>query len=196
MNNLFQKLKSTVIEAAQKTEFRHHKWYVKYHLEIAESIAMELCDKYPEADRELVKMLVWFHDYGKMLDFDDQYQKTLTDGKLKLEELGFPSDLIDKIIHHINTSDKKINLGASNIPIEIKILSSSDGAAHLAGPFFQMFSYENPDKPVDELLQGQINKAKTDWEMKIVLPEIKKAFQGRHNLILEQNGILPPKYLS
>lgn len=195
MEHLFEKLKAAVVDAAVNPDFRHHKWYIKYHLEIVEQIAMELCDTYSHADRKLVSMLVWFHDYGKMLDFDDQYEKTLTEGKNKLVELQFPNELVEKIIHYIDLADKKVNLESNDTPIEIKILSSADGAAHLVGPFFALYWYENPDRAIDSLLEGNTNKALIDWEKKIVLPEVKKAFLNRHLLILEQSGKLPKKFL-
>ncbi len=185
-----------VKQLSSNEEFVHHKWFVIYHLEIVDKIAMELCDKYPEADRDFVRVLVWIHDYGKMIDFDNQYELTLTKGKEKLTEIGFEHEFVDRIVKAMQIIDKKDIAELESSTIEIKIVSSADGASHHVGPFYFLILYENPDKPMNELLKGNLNKTNKDWDRKIVLPEVKEAFEQRHNFVLEQNGELPDKYLT
>lgn len=67
---------------------------------------MELCDHYPEADRELVELMAWLHDYWKILDFEHEYSETLTAGRQKLTELGFPPEIINRVIMYVDTLDK------------------------------------------------------------------------------------------
>ena len=191
MENLILKFREEVIFLASKSEFVNSKWYVKYHLEIVEKIAMELCDLYPNADRNLVKLLVWLHDLGKILGLDNN--GTLIVGKKKLMEIGLPGKIIDQVIVGVKAIDEKIYLETALI--EVKIVSSADGAAHLIGPFFLIWFYENPNRPINELMEKNIQKVRTDLEKKIVLPEVKEVFLHRYNLVLEQNGIFPDKYL-
>ena len=196
METLVKNFREQVVIAAENPNFIHHKWYVKYHLEIVEKISLELCDRYQDANRDLVILLVWLHDYGKMFDNIDPYQTTLTYGKAKLLELGFSSPLVEKAISFIDLFDKKIDLDKESTPIEVKIVSSADAASHLVGPFYYMWMHENSDRDAGDLMQSTIKKAGLEWKTKVVLPEVKQAFAKRQEFTLELNGLLPTKYLS
>ncbi len=195
MTGNIQLLRSEVIKAAQDPNFIHHKWYVKYHLEIVEKISLELCDRYPEANKDLVIALVWIHDYGKMIDASNQYNATLTAGRRLLTKLEFSDETIEKILSYIESFDKKEELDKATTPIEIKIVSSADAASHLVGPFYYMWMHENGDKDPFFLMESTIKKANMEWEKKIVLPEVKQAFAARQSFTLELNCQLPSSYL-
>ncbi len=182
MKKLINTFKKEVKQMTRNPGFIHHSWFVKYHLEIVERISLELCEKYPRADKNLVLLLVWFHDYGKIVDFNNQYEATLTKGKKKLLEIGFSNQLVEKIIAYMKIFDKKENL--KDAPIEVQIVSSADGASHLVGPFYHIFWKENHTWTEQELMAENKRKALVDWEKKIVLPEVKKAFLERHKLLL------------
>lgn len=192
--------KQHVTEISANPDFVHHKWFVKWHLKVVEQIARELLQHYPDADKDLVEVMVWLHDYGKILDYDNQYQKTLTAGRRKLTELGFAPEFVEAAVNNIEILDKKMELDLNQAPIEVKIVSSADACSHLTGPFMSIFfNFETDptfkDRDLDQLLQGNIAKANKDWQRKIVLPEARQAFEWRYRAILEQSGQFPEKFL-
>ncbi|HEY1835717.1 MAG TPA: HD domain-containing protein [Candidatus Saccharimonadales bacterium] len=193
-------LRQHVREAAANPDFVHHKWFVKWHLEIVEKIAAELCEHYTQADRELVEVMVWLHDYGNILDIDNRREKTLSEGPKILAQLGFPAEFAQKAVSYIETMDKKLELDLRQAPVEVQIVSSADGCSHMVGPFLKIFWNEATDKTFagktfEELMQLDRRKIDKDWNRKIVLPEARQVFEQRYRFLLEQSGELPAKFL-
>lgn len=201
MQDKILELKAQVSEAASNQDFVHHKWFVEWHLEIVEKIAFELLEFYPKADKDVVEVMAWMHDYGKMLDFDNQYQVTLTKGKELLLGLGFAEDFVKIVIDNLELLDRKMEVDLQSAPIEVQIVSSADGCSHMVGPFIHLFWNFETDKTfkgksLEELMELNIKKTEKDWSRKIVLPEARKAFEGRYKYIQEQSGNLPEKFLN
>mgnify|MGYP001571344720 CR=1 FL=1 len=186
--------RSEVKKASVNPKFIHHEWFLKYHLEIVEKIALELCKYYPQANKDMVLLLVWLHDYEKIIDFKNQYNTTHSIGKKKLLELRFNKEFVEKAISYINIFDKKSNIAKA--PVEVQIVSSADGASHLIGPFYAIYWKEQSQQSCKDLVKENRRKALVDWNKKIVLPEVKKAFLSRHKSLLERRGKFPKKYLS
>lgn len=183
-------LREHICQMAAEPRFIHHQWFVSHHLEIVLRLVHELCDRYPEADRDSIEAMVWLHDYGKILtnkqvSSAEETRITLEEGRKKMVELGFLPAFIDKTLTHLAVCENYKNRDLSQEDIEVQIMASADGASHLIGPFFALYWYENPDKSVAELIASNIAKTEKDWQYKIVLPEVKQAFQARYTAILE-----------
>lgn len=194
VKDLIRVFKKEVIISITNQKFIHHGWFLKYHLIIVEKIALELCMFYPQADKNIVLLLVWLHDYGKIIDIHNQYKATLLFGKKKLLMLGFPKEIVEKAVMYMTIFDRKSDI--TKAPIEVQVVSSADGAAHLVGPFYAIYWKEHHNYVVEELMKENKRKALIDWNKKIVLPEVRKSFFLRHNQLLERCGKFPKKYLS
>ena len=193
MEAALARFREMAVAAARNPAFGHHRWYVDYHLLIVERIADELCDHHPEADATLVRVLVWLHDYGKAIDRVNERVATVTRGRAALLAAGFPPEFAQQALWCYERFETHDTL--ADAPIEVQIVSSADGAAHLAGPFYALWWYENPQRPIPALLGDNRRKALLDWERKIVLPEVRTAFAARHRLLLEQCGDFPARFL-
>lgn len=195
MDDKLQVLRQRVREASANPSFIHYTWFVKWHLELVEKIANELLEHYPEADQQLVEVMVWMHDYGKILDFDNQYQTTTSEGLKLLQDIGFDDELANRAIEYISILDKKLELDIRQQPIEVQIVSSADGCSHLVGPFMDLWWYENSSKPFEELMEDNLRKANKDWTRKIVLPEAQKAFEPYNQVLRVQSGEVPDRFI-
>lgn len=194
MNEPIRRFRETVIENFSRKDFKYHEWMTEYHLVIVERIAMELCDFYPAADRNIVQALVWFHDFGKPLDTENERELTLTEGAKAMRDAGFSPEFIDGVIERWQLMEKKNDIDIRTTPIETQIVSSADGASHFTGVFYPSYFNEDGDNfsTTQQHLREKITK---DWERKIVLPEARKAFEDRYNRAKELLGVFPDKFL-
>ncbi|MFZ1248891.1 MAG: HD domain-containing protein [Candidatus Saccharimonadales bacterium] len=191
MNEKIEAWKAHVRQVSADASFVHHEWFVKWHLEIVERIALELCKKYPAADRELVEVMVWLHDYGKALDFENQYSTTLSAGRAKLTEIGFASDFVGRAVSGVETMDKKLELDLREAPLEAQIVASADGCSHMVGPFLSLHWRENPLLSTEELLARNRAKLEKDWNYKITIPEARAAFAEQYEFLMKQSAVEP-----
>ncbi len=197
MKELIDNLREFIISESENSSFLHNDWFVRYHLNILERIALELCDIYTDADRNMVLALVWLHDYGKILDMEKQHDQQMVEiSANKLTELGFEQNFILRFRNYLEAFEKKMEIDLHTAPIEVQIVSSAGAASHMIGPFYMIYWKEYSIKTIDKLLADNIEKLTKDWERKITLPEIKELFQDRYSYMLEQTGKFPEKFLA
>lgn len=186
--------KNIVIENFSRKDFTYHEWMVEYHLNIVEKIAMELCDIYTDADRDIVQALVWFHDFGKPIDEENERTITLLEGPKVMLACGYTQEFVDRVVECWQLMEKKNEIDIRTTPIETQIVSSADGASHFTGVFYPSYFNENGDDfaITQKHLKEKIEK---DWNRKIVLPEVQKAFESRYIRAKEMLGNFPDKFL-
>jgi hypothetical protein len=183
MEDLLDKLRTFISEKATNPNFVHHKWFVKWHLEIVETLSKDLAKYYPDADLDTLIALSWMHDYGKIIDYDTQYDHAhIEAGRQEMIHLGFDEAFATKIADYIKIYDKKDHL--ENECVEIRIVSSADACSHLVGPFVSIYWYENPDTPFEDLMKENIRKFGDEWETKVTIPEAIQAYQQLHDDVM------------
>lgn len=183
MNELLDNLRAFITQKASNSEFAHHKWFIKWHLDLVETLSKDMMKYYPEADETTLIALSWMHDYGKIIDFANQYDIKYADqGKQVLKDLGFDEIFAEMIGESVKRFDKKENL--ENETIEIRIVSSADACSHLVGPWVSLYWYENPDKPFEDIMRENIRKMGGEWELKVTIPEAIKAYQQLHDDVM------------
>lgn len=194
MQESIEKFKKIVIENFLRKEFTYHEWMVDYHLKIVEKIALELCDIYKEADRDVVQTLVWFHDFGKPLDEENERTITRTEGPKVMLQCGFSQEFVDTVLERWELMEKKNEIDIRTTPIETQIVSSADGASHFTGVFYPSYFNENGDDFIttQKHLKEKIEK---DWNRKVVLPEVQKSFESYYLKAKEMLGEFPDKFL-
>lgn len=197
--NGFQKeveaFKQVVVGNCQRQDFAYREWFVNDHLLIVERIAMELCDKYPHADRSVVLALVWFHDFGKPIDEDNEREITKTAGVEAMRSVGFPADFIDRVLASWTRMEMKDEIDISKEDIEVQIVSTADGASHFVGKFYPTYFMDNPEEGMAETVDRLKEKMAKDWNRKIVLPEVREAFKARYQAAQEIIGQYPDEFL-
>ncbi len=194
MDEAIEKFKAIVIANCARPDFAYREWFVEYHLNIVERIALELCDRYVEADRDLVRTLVWFHDFGKPLDEANERRTTLEQGPKCMTECGFSVEFIAKTLEYWQLMEQKETIDLRTAPIEVQIVSSADGASHFTGTFYA--GYFADGEPFSETQQQLREKIEKDWQRKIVLPELKESFKGRYIQAKELLGEFPEHFIN
>lgn len=183
MTELLQALKAFVIEKASNQNFVHHKWFIKWHLEIVETLSKDMMQFYPEADEATIIALTWMHDYGKIVDFDNQYDnRYIEEGRQEMIKLGLDEAFATRIAESVKIFDKKDHL--ENESIEIRIVSSADACSHLVGPWISLYWHENPEKPFEEIMTENVRKLGGEWDLKVTIPEAINTYQHLHDTAL------------
>jgi hypothetical protein len=188
-------LKKRVSDLSRSENFIHCKWFLKYHLELVEEISLELSESYRDIDADLLQGLIWIHDYGKIIGVKDE-KEVLEESQKFLYEIGFEEDFVNKLIKLLEIFESKMTMDLSEAPMEVKIVSTADAVSHMYGPFYQIYCYENPEKPLEELMESNIRKLEKDWNRKIVLPEVKESLQKKYKFLRESFGDIDIPMLS
>ena len=170
------------LRAATDKGFKHHKWYVKHHLDYVMAIMKRMPKVMGNWDQEMIDM-VWMHDYPKMMGKGDDLSVVLS---LLEEHRG--EDYAHKVVHQLHLMErvKKPDWNSlTEYSMVAANLSTADALAHYYGPFWQIYMDENPDVPLEELKKRNAAKLEKDKRklragpMKDGLDSVKFQYKGR-----------------
>ena len=184
-----------VAEAFQVPAFIYSEWYVQWHLQVVERIALELCERYPDADTSVVRLLAWLHDYGKLFDIVASHAATQTHLPTLFAGRNFPRELAQQLLDAIAMIDRKQPEELAQATIEVRIVSSADALAHYESPLMMLHWLSHPGTSVTDALASHCGKMQRDTP-KICLPEAHARFEILRPIFERIGGIVPGRYFS
>ena len=161
---MLEEIKTKVKEEYLNTNFAHHQWYWDYHIVPMKEIALELAKKY-DIDPELIELIVYLHDIGRARGLDNHAK---TGAEIVSEMLKDHADR-DLIVECISKHGKP----SEDDRIEVKLIASADAVAHFLSPFFEIYIWENPERDIKSICEGNLRIMDKDWN-KILLPGAKE----------------------
>ncbi|MEA3229391.1 MAG: HD domain-containing protein [archaeon] len=161
MKEIIEEIRKKVFDECSNKEFIHHSWYWQHHIIPMLKISLELADKLG-IDKELIELIVYLHDIAKIRGLDNHAEEGAKIASEMLQDIQEKKLILECIAKH--------NKPSENDSVEVKLIASADAVSHFLSPFFEIYLWENPDKPFDELCTSNIRKAEKDWK-RILLPE-------------------------
>jgi putative nucleotidyltransferase with HDIG domain len=110
-------------------------WFYEEHILVVEKLAMDLCHRYPKADKDAVTLMVYFHDIGRIHGHDEDHDLYGANyAKRVLTKNSFDQDFIDLVINGCRTHSCD-DYGKPE-SLEGKILATADALSHFHQGFY------------------------------------------------------------
>lgn len=158
-------------------------WFYEEHLLVVEEIALKLCKLYPEANKDIVLLNVWFHDIGRAHGHNKDHELYGANyAKKILEKEKFDEDFIKIVVNSCKTHSCSKNGKPENL--EGKILATADALSHYHNGFYLRILYswsKKKDVGFHELKEKLYKKMNRDLNEKIFFEEIKKTVKPMYN---------------
>ena len=111
-------------------------WFLESHTKKVLEHAKWLCERLPEADREVVELSVWLHDIFYFIDFSRHEEHAVLgaeEASRRLRDLKISEETIAKVADAIRCHSCKEEVPAT---VEAKILATADAMIHFDPYFF------------------------------------------------------------
>lgn len=175
MQDKFQIIKNDLAREI-KTSEHCDSWFYKEHVLVVEKLALDLCDLYPNANRDVVTISVWFHDIGRAHGKNKDHDLYGADYARKiLSKNGFDQNLIDLVSESCRTHSCSENGKPKSL--EGRILATADGLSHYHNGFYLriLYSWSNGNTgDYCDLKKKLFKKMKRDLDEKIFFDEVRE----------------------
>jgi len=135
------------------------------------------------ADKEIVLLAAWLHDYASVYDFNLYKDHHIHGPKFAqeiLEKLNYPQEKIDQVKHCI-----KAHRCSKEIPrqtIEAECVASADAMAHItAFPSLLILAWQVHNLPYQEGIDFALGKMERSWNK--LIPEAKELVEEQYQAI-------------
>lgn len=155
-------------EAKESTQIDD--WFLSQHLMEVERFANLLCDKHPDADRDVVGLGVWYHDIGRLRGQDEGHDVYgAEEAKKVLGDEGFSPDKIERV-YEVCRSHRCKDVKPESL--EAKILATADAMSHFTHSFyFRLFQFYKDELTFEEIKDKVRQKLERDFNDKIAFDE-------------------------
>ncbi len=175
MNNKLQTIK-TSLKNQIKSSKHCEPWFYKEHILVVEKLALDLCDLYPEANRDAVILSVWFHDIGRAHGHNENHDLY---GANYATKILTKNNLDKNFINTVSESCKTHSCHKNGYPtsIEGKILATADAVSHYHNGFYLRILYywsKKNKSNYQNLKEKLFQKMKRDLNQKIFFDEVKE----------------------
>ena len=175
---LVAKLRQRVIEEARQSE-HIGSWFLPQHLMEVERFANLLCNKHPEADRDIVGLGVWFHDIGRLRGQDEGHDVFgAEEAKRVLSKEDYPADKTERV-YEVCRSHRCKDVQPESL--EAKILATADAVSHFTHAFyFRLFQHYQGEMSFDEIREVVRKKIERDFNDKMFFDEAREEVRDKY----------------
>jgi len=179
MNKQLRNIRSQ-IEKKIKTSKLCQPLFFDKHVMVVEKFAKQLCQLYPQANKDVVLLSVWFHDIGRADGHNKDHDVYGAEYARKLlNKKDYNKKIIDLVYEACKSHCCKKYKPQS---LEAKILATADALSHYSNGFYLLiFHYWSQKMDYNEARNKLIRKIEKDYKDKILLKEVKEALKPFYN---------------
>lgn len=159
-----KKVEKIVHEVCKSDKNIHGYTAWTHHISVVRDLALKLAEKF-NADKEIVELAALLHDIGSVSKAEWLEEHNIHGAKRAkeiLEELHFPKDKIEKVVHCVYA-----HRASRDIPretIEAEIIASADAMSHIEMVYQLLHhAYISRKMEVEEGREWVLRKIKKSW---------------------------------